>query len=440
VPPPPGIPIPGPTVKALGVADAGARRPVGLAVADARHHVHLLGATGSGKSTLMAQLVLSDIRAGRGAVVIDPKGDLVSDLLDRLPAEAAERVVLLDADTPVRDGVTPCLNPLQPATSPGTATRGTDAGGGTALVVDHLTSVFARVYAAWWGPRTDDVFRAACLTLLAQPAGQATLANLPRLLVEPAYRRRAVTMVKDPILKGFWAWYEQLSAAAQAQAVAPLMNKVRAFLLRPFVVAALAAGPATLDMRQILNGGLCLVRVPKGSLGEETTKLVGSLVVAATWQAATARAALPEAQRRDAALYVDECQNFLNLPYELADMLAEARGYRLGMVLAHQHLAQLPRDLREGLSANARNKVYFNASPDDARDLARHTAPRLGEHDLAHLAGYHAAARLVVDGADTAPFTLTTAPLPAPARGRAAAIRRAAARTQQARHAAHTAA
>ncbi len=401
-------------MKPLGAADTGHRRPVGLTVADARHHLHVLGATGSGKSTLMGQLILADATARRGVVVIDPKGDLVTDLLDRLPAETADRVFLFDADS--RTG-TPCLNPLDPG----------PAGISVETSVDNLTSIFARVYSRFWGPRTEDVLRAACLTLRAQP-GTPTLAQLPGLLAEPATRARAVAHVSDEVLRGFWDWYEHLSLGAQAQAVAPLLNKLRAFLLRPFVKAAIAAGPSTLDMARVLDdGGICLVRIPKGSLGEDTTRLVGSLVVASVWQAATARAAVAQQARPDCSLYVDECQNFLNLPYPLEDMLAEARGFRLSMTLAHQHLGQLGRELRDGISANARNKIFFTASPEDARELARHTTPRLGEHDLAHLAGYHAAARLLIHGAEAAPFTLTTTPLPPAVAGRARQLRRAAA-------------
>jgi hypothetical protein len=415
VAPPPAIPTPGPNtpqVRALGVADAGHRRPVGLAVADARHHVHLLGATGSGKSTLLAQLILADAAAGRGAVVIDPKGDLITDVLDRLPTRMADRLVLLDAQARTRP---PCLNPLDDVAG----------GSGPDLAVDNIVSIFARVYAAYWGPRTEDILRAACLTLRAQPH-PATLADLPRLLGEPAYRARAVRAVRDPVLRGFWAWYEQLSPGGQAQAIAPLLNKLRAFLLRPFVKAALAGGPSTVDLRAVLDsGGLLLARLPKGSLGDETTRLIGSLIVARAWQAATARARLPQHHRPDAGLYIDECHNFLNLAYPLEDMLAEARGFRLAMILAHQHLDQLSPGLRQGISANARNKIYFASSPGDARELARHTGPRLAEHDLAHLGAFHAAARLVVNGDQLPAFTFMTQTLPAPIPGRRRAVRRA---------------
>src|SRR5207249_9631482 len=141
-------------------------------------------------------------------------------------------------------------------------------------------------------------------------------------------------------------------------------------------------------------------RVPKGLLGEDTARLLGSFVVAKAWQAATGRAALGQDARVDASLYVDECQNFLTLTRSFDEILAEARGYRLSLVLAHQHLGQLPRDLRDGISANARNKVFFSMSPEDAFVLARQTSPQLTDHDLANLGAYQAAARLVVKGKD----------------------------------------
>ncbi|MBK0870226.1 type IV secretory system conjugative DNA transfer family protein [Saccharopolyspora sp. HNM0986] len=406
--PPPGVAIPGPGVKPLGDADTGQGRPVGLRMSDARHHLHVLGATGSGKSTLLAHLLLDDAEAGRGLVLIDPKGDLATDLLTRLPRKAASRLVLFDADSSRRP---PCLNPLD--------------GDDTDLTVDNLVSVFRRVYAAFWGPRTDDVMRAACLTLRAQ-TGLATLADLPKLLTEPAFRARVLARIHDPVLRGFWAWYDDLTDSARSQVIAPLMNKLRAFLLRPFVRDALAAGSSTVDMPAVLNeGGICLVRIPKGSLGEETTRLVGSLVVAQAWQATTGRAQRPQHERPDASLVIDEAHNFLNLPYPIEDMLAEARGFRLSMTLAHQHLGQLPRDLREGISTNARSKIYFAAGPDDARDLARHTHPHLSEHDLTHLGAYHAAARLVTNGEHARPFTLTTRALPDAIPGRARHLRAA---------------
>ncbi|WP_432850634.1 helicase HerA domain-containing protein [Amycolatopsis sp. CA-161197] len=406
VAPPPGIATPGPGVTPLGQSDTGHTRPIGLRVADARYHLHVIGATGSGKSTLLGNIILDDVDNERGVVLIDPKGDLVTDILNRLPRRAAERVVLFDADSRHRP---PVLNPLE--------------GGETDREVDNLVSVFRRVYSAFWGPRTDDLMRAACLTLRAQE-GVPTLAELPKLLTSEAFRSRITAGLTDPVLRGFWEWYDALTDSSRSQVISPLMNKLRAFLLRPFVKEAIAGGRSTVDMADVLDhAGICLVRIPKGSLGEETTRLVGSLVVARTWQATTARARVPQRLRPDAHTVIDECHNFLNLPYPMEDMLAESRAFRNGFILAHQHLGQLSRELKEGLSTNARNKIIYSASPEDARELARHTAPRLSEHDLSHLGVYHTATRLVVRGEETEPFTMTTTPLRDLIPGRAREIR-----------------
>ncbi|WP_051944382.1 TraM recognition domain-containing protein [Streptacidiphilus rugosus] len=412
--PPARTPEPGPEVKALGRADLGPARSIGLRVADGRHHLHVMGATGSGKSTLLANLVLADAGAGRGALVVDPKGDLVLDILARLPEHALPRTVILDPADAARP---PRLNVLE--------TGGSDAD----VVVDNLVGIFRRIFTAFWGPRTDDVMRAACLTLIhTQLPGQpVTLADIPLLLTSTAMRQRTVARLDagEKTLRGFWTWYEQLSDPTRATITGPLMNKLRAFLLRTFVTDTIAAGASTFDLADVLDGGIALVRLPKGVLGEETARLLGSFVVAKTWQAAARRAASGEQTRRDATLVLDECHNFLTLPYPLEDMLAEARGYRLSLVLAHQNLAQLPGDLREGISANARNKILFNCSPEDARQLERHTAPFLGAHDLAHLGAFQAAARLVVHAADQSAFTLATRPLPAAVPGREFAARAA---------------
>ncbi len=408
--PPPEVHAQG---KVLGDAEAGARRPVAVSVADARHHLHVMGATGSGKSTLLTRLALDDVEAGRGVVVVDPKGDLVADLLDRFPLERAGRLVVIDPEGP---GPQPGMNLLD----------GADAD----LAVDNLVGIFRRIFEAYWGPRTDDVLRAACLTLLRASAhhkAATSLADVPRLLSDPGFRKPFVEVVRaDQVgLGGFWSWYEEMTEAQRSQVVGPVMNKLRALLLRDFVRQLVGRPLPSFSMAGVLDGGCCLVRIPKGVLGEETARLLGSFVVAKVWQAATHRARLAQAARADAAIYVDECQNFLNLPRSFDEMLAEARGYRLSMVLAHQHLGQLPRELREAVSANARSKVFFATSPEDARALARHVSPQLSEHDLSHLGAYQAAARLVVDGEETAAFTLRARPAPPALRGRAEAVREA---------------
>jgi hypothetical protein len=339
--------------------------------------------------------------------VIDPKGDLVADLLDRLPADAGPRTVLFD---PADPGPPPALNVL--------------GGRDSDLTVDHLVGIFRKIFVEFWGPRTDDVLRAACLTLASRPG--ATLADIPRLLGDTAYRQRATEDIREPILKGFWDWYESLSDAHRGFITAPLQNKMRAFLLRRFVRETVGSATSSFDMTDVLDGGLCLVRLPKGMLGEDTTRLLGSVILARAWQAATQRARAGHSARKDACLYIDECHNFLSLPHGMEDMLAEARAYAVSLCLVHQNLAQLSRELREGISANARNKIIFTVSPEDARALERHVQPGLSGHDLAHLGAFQAAARLVAGAAEQPAFTMRTLQLPPPVPGRAEAIRAAA--------------
>jgi hypothetical protein len=411
VAPSPAVPrnAAGGPVRVLGDADSGPQRPVALPVADGRHHTHVLGGTGVGKSTLLANLVLTDAAAGRGALVIDPKGDLITDILNRLPARAVGKTVVFDPQDPAPP---PSINIL--------------AGPDPTFAVDSVVTIFHRCFSTAWGPRVDDLLRSTCLTLTSVMGRKATLADVPRLLTDQVFRAQITAKLNDSLLAGFWDSYEALTPAGQATVIGPVMNKLRAVLLRPFVRQALASPDTTVPIGQLLDqGGLVLARLPKGILGDDAARLFGSILLAHTWQATTRRSNLAEAARPDASLVIDECHNFLNLPGHINDVLAEARGYRLSLVLAHQHLDQLPADLREALSADARNKVYFNASPKDANELKHHTAPLLTPHDLTHLGAFQAAARLVVDGQQTAAFTLRTRPLPEPINGRQDAIRQA---------------
>ena len=414
VPPPPTVSArtAGP-VRVLGDADAGYPRPVALTVPAARQHVHVLGQTGVGKSTFLANLILADAHAGRGALVIDPKGDLVTDVLGRLPERAVGRTVVFD---PSEDGPPPCINVL--------------AGPDPAFAVDSIVTIFRRCFSSAWGPRLDDLMRSACLTLTRAHGPKATLADVPRLLTDSPYRARVVAKLDDELLRGFWASYDELSPAARSGVISPVMNKLRAVLLRPFVRDALSGRASTVDLGRTLDrGGLVLARLPKGVLGEDAARLFGSMLLAHTWQAVAPRAKVPEGDRPDAAAYVDEAHNFLNLPGSISDVLAEARAYRFSLVIAHQHLSQLPKDLREAVSADARNKIYFTTSPEDATDLARHVTPLLTPHDLSHLGAYQAASRLVTDGGLSSAFTFRTRPLPDPVPGREEAVRAASRQT-----------
>lgn len=382
-------------------------RPLALAPADTSMNTHLIGPTGSGKSTLLLNLITQDIAAGHPVIVIDPKGDLVADVLDRVPADREADVVVLDA----ADDARPVgLNPL--------AGLGRDR----ELVVEQTVGTFRRIFHSSWGVRTDDILRSSLLTLTASPA--STLCELPRLLSDEAFRRPLVARVSDPVALGpFWSWFDNLSQGERAQVTAPLMNKLRAVLLRSRVRNVLGQPTPTWDMGRMLSqGGILLVPLTKGALGDDAARLLGSLAVSRLWQAVQARASLPASQRPLAVAYLDEFQDFVGGASDLADVLAQARGLGLGVTLAHQHLGQLPGSIRDAVLANARSRVVFQPAAGDAHVLARSFAPHLDAVDLQHLAPYEVAMRLVVGGAVTSPVVGMTLPAPE-ATGSAARVR-----------------
>ena len=399
------------TPKPLGWATdsaAGAARELlGLAVDDARTHVHALGPTGVGKSTWLSNSTLAEAACRRGVALLDPQGDLAAGVLERLPAECGERLVIIDPD---EHAAPPAFNPLQ-----------VQPGGSPELAAENVVGTIRRLYAAMWGPRMDDTLRAACLTLAHRPG--STLADVVPLLTEAAFRDRVLAGGVPLGLESFWRDWATLSTSARVQACGPIVARLRAVFTRPFVRDLLGAPTSTFALSEILDGGVLVARLPKGVLGDDCCRLVGSLLLAGLWQATTARAARPAEQRPDATIYVDEAHNFLHLPIGVADALAEARGYRVSWVLAHQHLAQLTREITDAIDANARNKVWFTLSPKDAAHLAHHVAPWLDADDLSRRPAWQITCRITVGGASEPPFTVD-APAPAPAvPGRAEQLR-----------------
>lgn len=397
----------GRNVKPLGRAAKGGRK-VGLGTVEARQHLHVVGATGTGKSTFMANQILSDIKNRTGVMVIDPKGDLINDVLDRLePDEVRDRLVLIDPAQECGHGVLPLSGP------------------NTEIAIGHFVGICSNLWPQHWGPRAQLVLRNGLRTILA--AGE-DLIDLPALMSQREYWKPVLELVKDneQLLK-FWKWWEDHDNFTRTQAIGPIVSRFDEMFGSQFMRNAIGKPPLPIDLGRALDsGGIVLARLPKGELPDTAPSLLGSILVAKAWQTAVRRSVLPDRSRPESVLYLDECQNFLTLPYAVGDLLAEARGLHMGMVLAHQHMGQLDRDLLEGISANARNKAFFNISPEDAHRLARHTLPELGENDLSRLDAFEAACRLVVGNAESPAFTLRTEP-PAPIIGKADQIRREAA-------------
>ena len=396
--------------RVLGRAVSEPSRSVVLSAEASLRHLHVLGPTGVGKSTLLAHLALQDAEAGRRVVVIDPKGDLVTDIATRLPAHLVRQTVILDAADTQPVGV----NPLAGGQSPD-------------LAADLLLGVFRSLYADSWGPRTQDILHASLLSLARR--GDASLAMVPLLLTNPGFRRSVTGAVvqRDPLgLGAFWAWYEALSEAERRQAIAPLMNKLRPILLRPQLRAVFGQRSPKFAWRQIFapddaadnaqgpGPRVVLVSLAKGALGQEASQLLGSVIVSLIWQAALERIRLPERQRHAVMLHIDEVQDYLRLPGDLGAALAQARGLGLGLTLSHQHLGQLPKALLAGVMANARSRVVFSLPREDARAIAALSAGLLVAEDYQQLPAYQAYASLLADGQTQPPLSLRTEPLPAP--------------------------
>jgi hypothetical protein len=360
----------------------GRERPLALSATDSLRHLWALGPTGSGKSTLLLNLITQDIAAGRGVVVIEPKSDLIAAVLERIPPSRIGDVVLLDptdAQRPVG------LNPL--------------AAGGRSpeLVADQLLNLFHSLYAAHWGPRTQDILGAALLTL-ARTKGM-TLAALPLLLTDAGFRRRIVGGVDDPIgLGSFWAGFEAWSEPERVSAIAPVMNKLRPFLLRPELRAVIGQAQPRFDVRHVFTERkLLLVNLAKGQLGPETAALLGSLVVTQLWQATLGRSAIPPERRHPVFVYVDEFQDYLHLPLDFADALAQARGLGVGFVLAHQYLHQLEATMRSALLANAQSRIAFRLGAEDARVMSAGSG--LAPEDFQGLGAFQCYTQLVAKAA-----------------------------------------
>jgi len=372
---------------------------VALPVGTSQHHLHVIGPTGSGKSTLLAGLIAADMAAGHGVLVIEPKGDLVQDVLARVPAERHGDVVVIDpADEAMPVGVNVLAGPEHEAERR----------------ADQLVGLFRDLNQASWGPRTSDVLLHALLTVARSSEG--TIADVPVLLSDARFRRQTLAAVTDRlVLAPFWAWYDGLSDAERGQVIAPVLNKLRAFQSRTALRRMLGQATPRFTLDALLTQRrIVLVSLNRGLLGPETANLLGALLLSQLWQAMQRRTATLAAQRHPVMVVIDEFQDYLRLPLALADVLAQARGLGIGVTLAHQHLGQLPPAMRTGVLANARTLVSFRPAPDDAKPLAAAVGGGLTAEDLLRLGAYQACVRTLLDAAVTAPFSVHTRPLPPP--------------------------
>ena len=377
-------------------------RPIGLRQTDRLKHLWLLGPTGTGKSTLIANMAVQDVYAGYGLVVIDPKTDLVEDILARVPTERRDDVIVINPaaiDRPIGFNILHAAQDEQ----------------ARELLVDNVVRIFAEVWKSSFGPRTTDVLRNALLTLTATHAvdGSAfTLAEVAPLLESPAFRRFVTSQPAVPdAVRSFWQSFEVMSAGERAQVISPSLNKLRALTTRTTLRLMLGQSKG-LDVGDVFTRRrILLVSLNKGAVGSETATLLGSLLVASLWSATLKRADLAPAARRPVWVYLDEFQDVLRIGGDIADALSQARALGLGFVLAHQYLGQLPAPLQASVTGTVRSSVVFQLDQEDAKVLERRFLPALNADDLTGLRAYEVALRLCVDGQVRSPITGHTVPL-----------------------------
>ena len=368
-----------------------------LPITDAVYHTHLLGPTGVGKSTVLLSLALADAAEGRGLLLLDPKGDLATDFVARLPEERAADVVVLDPTNPCPVGFNPLAGPPELAV----------------VTAEAVLGVLAELFRDSWGIRTADVLSAALLTLARIP--QATLVWLVPLLTNPAFRRRVLALAPpDPLgTDVFWQGYEAKPVRTQAVEVAPVLNKLRQLMLRPGLRAMLGQAQPRFGLADLLERRrIVVVNLNQGLLGAGAARLLGTLLVAQLWQHLLARQAQPPERRQIVSVYIDEVQAFLaGLPGSLADALAQARSLGAAFHLAHQYRGQLSAEMMQAVETNTRSKVYFALSATDAAAAAR-LAPELEAADFQLLAQYQAYATIMHRGRRSGWFSLATRPAP----------------------------
>jgi hypothetical protein len=396
--------------RVLGISDfAGISRPVAITPAASTRGLYVLGPTGTGKTSLIKNLVQADLAQGRGLAVVETNGDLINDLLELIPPERASDVVLLDPTDPeFAVGFNPFVGSAD-----------------ASLIADQLGELFQRLWKDFWGPRTGQLTHMGLLTLARRQG--STLLDLPRLFLDPIFRADVLADLDDPVgLEPDWRWFLALSQREQATVIAPLLNKVRQFTARASIRAIIGQPSPATSMKAIMaEQKVLLVHLPKGLIGAETATLLGCLVLTALWQAAAERTALPPSARHPFSLYVDEVQDFADAPIPWEEMFAQGRKYGLSLTVAHQNLEQLPRELREVVLANARSKAMFALSAADAKKLEPLFAPALTAADLQSLDAYSVAAIVALeDGSAARPVTLRT-PSPPESIGSGETVRRA---------------
>jgi hypothetical protein len=370
--------------------------PFGIKRSDRRAHMYVLGKTGTGKSTLLESLMADDLKQGFGFALLDPHGDLAKRVKARIPENRIDDVIDFDAPDPRQPyGFNPLAN--VPAAK-------------RSLACSGMIQVFKHLWKDSWGPRLEYILRNCLLSLLDYP--NSSLADINPLLSNKQFRNKVLKSVTNTQVRDFWLnEYDNFSERLRVEAISPIQNKVGAFLSDPLLQKILTNPSKPLSLRKIMDEGkILIVNLAKGSIGEDTANLLGSLLISRFDLAALSRTNVPESKRSDYTLYLDEFHNFTT--QTLMFMLSELRKYRLSLVLAHQYLTQLEPNIRDSILGNAGTIIIFRIGANDAEMLETEFSPEYKAVDFTNLPNFHIYLKMMIDGKISRPFSAETLPAP----------------------------
>ena len=374
----------------------------GVKTDDRRRHIYVIGKTGTGKTVLLENMAIQDIQEGHGVAVVDPHGEFAERVLDFIPSSRINDVIYFnpaDLDYPLTFNIMEKVDPEY-----------------RHLVVSGLMGVFKKIWPDVWSARMEYILRNSILALLEYPG--STLLGINRLLADKDFRQKVIDKVTDPSVKAFWnTEFAKYPDRFREEAVAPIQNKVGQFITTPLIRNIIGQVRSSIDMREVMDQGkILIVNLSKGKIGEDASQLLGALIITRLQLAAMGRVNVPEEQRKDFYLYVDEFQNFATDAF--AGILSEARKYRLCLILTHQYIAQLDSMGEKGKNTKVRDAIFgnvgtiitFRVGAADAEFLEKEFLPVFTIDDLVNLPNYHIYLKLMINGVASRAFSATTLP------------------------------
>ncbi len=371
-----------------------ARRRFGIKIDDRRRHVYTVGKTGMGKTAMLENMAIQDIQNGNGLGFVDPHGDAAERLLYFVPENRINDVVYInpaDLDFPIAFNIMEQVDVEH---------RNLVAGG--------LMGVFKKIWPDVWSARMEYILNNCILALLEYPG--ATLLGVNRMLSDVEYRKKVVDKITDPVVKAFWVQeYARYTQRYEVEATAAIQNKVGQFISSPLIRNIIGQVTSSIDMRKIMDEKKILImNLSKGRVGEDSSRLLGALLITKLQLAAMSRVDIPEEKRNDFYLYVDEFQNFATQSF--IGVLSEARKYRLALILGHQYITQMEEEVRDAVFGNVGTLISFRVGAEDAEWLEKEFTPEFLATDIVNLGKYNIYLKLMIDGLAGRPFSAQTMP------------------------------